>query len=298
MRSARRRARGSSSSRKRTRGRTDPTRHGVPHGTVSRTARYPARHGILHGTVARFSTKPRRCCGLPHTHWTIVPTLAPPLRCSGHAAFIWGVHHRPCLSGGHRPLLPKRRRGLCPHARTHTRTHTHRHAHAHMPTYIHIHIYTFVHSAAAAAVSGISAVFAPQVQRPVDGARHEAVPSGVPARARDVPRDRAGSSLLGPVPRSRPSAMLTVTPSARRKRDNTACITARNRGWPPARAGDRSASRSDRAEPRRRASPLATKPRVQDSGGWVASRCAHVCCATAARRSDPTDRPWSLRLPL
>ena len=36
------------------------TRHGIPHGTVSHTARYPARHGILHGTVFRTARYPAR----------------------------------------------------------------------------------------------------------------------------------------------------------------------------------------------------------------------------------------------
>jgi hypothetical protein len=39
-----------------------PTRHGIPHGTVSRAARYPARHGIPRGTVSRAARYPFAAC--------------------------------------------------------------------------------------------------------------------------------------------------------------------------------------------------------------------------------------------
>ena len=42
-----------------------PARHGIPHGTVSRTAQYPARHGIPHRTVSRTAQYPARH-GTPH----------------------------------------------------------------------------------------------------------------------------------------------------------------------------------------------------------------------------------------
>ena len=38
----------------------NPARHGIPHGTVSRTAQYPTRHGIPHCTVSHTAPYPAR----------------------------------------------------------------------------------------------------------------------------------------------------------------------------------------------------------------------------------------------
>jgi hypothetical protein len=54
-----------------------PARHGIPHGTVSLTARYPARHGILHGTVSLTALYPARHVIL---HGTVSRTARYPAR--------------------------------------------------------------------------------------------------------------------------------------------------------------------------------------------------------------------------